>query len=307
VSQFFVGLWVGCVLAPPASLCSSPTMNTTEAARRAYWTEQMDAATAFMSAVEEFPVDDCGEPVVPLVEAVRAAGVDVRFANRAHVRGLPRLFWLREGLLDSFLACAHDLNARGWAISVEDGFRTVEMQKYLARQPYTFDVIVKRVIWECGGGTPSLDLVTRRVSALIASSPKVGTHMSGSALDISVHHIDDGSEVDRGGPYLELSELTPMSSPFVSDAARANRATITEVMARHRFVAYPYEFWHYNQGDAYDHFLSGNRSAARYGAVDVDPASGRVRAISDPRQPLNAPEEIEAEIWRVMSRVGATD
>lgn len=280
--------------------------NPTEDARRAYWAEQMDAATAFMQAINDFPVDDCGEQVVPLVEAARAAGVDVRFSAKPHVRGLPRLFWLREGLIEGFLACARDLNARGWAMTVEDGFRTVEMQKYLARQPYTFDVIVKRVIWECGGATPSLELVTRRVNALVASSPKVGTHMSGSAIDISVHRIDDGSEVDRGGPYIEMSERTPMPSPFVSDAARANRAAITELMARHGFVAYPYEFWHYNQGDAYDHFLNGNRAPARYGAVDVDPASGRVRAIADPRQLLNAPEEIEAEIRRVLAQPGVT-
>jgi zinc D-Ala-D-Ala dipeptidase len=274
--------------------------NNTEDARRAYWTEQMDAATAFMQAINELPVDECGEPVVPLVDAVRAAGVDVRFSVKPHVRGLPRLFWLREGLLDDFLACARDLNARGWAMTVEDGFRTVEMQKHLARQPYTFDVIVKRVMWECGGATPSLELVTRRVNALVASSPKVGTHMSGSAIDISVHHVADGVEVDRGGPYVEMSERTPMQSPFVSDAARANRAAITGLMARHGFVTYPFEFWHYNQGDVYDHYLNGNRAPARYGAVDVDPATGRVRAIADPSRPLNAPDEIEAEIRRVL-------
>lgn len=275
-------------------------LNNNEDARRAYWAEQMDAATAFMRAVHDFPVDECGEPVVSLIDAVRAAGVDVRFSVKPHVRGLPRLFWLREGLLDDFLACARDLNARGWAMTVEDGFRTVEMQKHLARQPYTFDVIVKRVMWECGGVTPSLGLVTQRVNALVASSPKVGTHMSGSAIDISVHHIADGAEVDRGGPYIEMSERTPMSSPFVSDAALANRAAITSLMARHGFVAYPYEFWHYNKGDAYDHYLNGRRTPARYGAVDVDPATGGVRPIDEPTQLLNEPEEIEAEIRRVL-------
>jgi D-alanyl-D-alanine dipeptidase len=278
-------------------------LNSNEDARRAYWAEQMDAATAFMQAINDFPVAECGEPVVPLVEAVRAAGVDVRFSARPHVRGLPRLFWLREGLLGDFLACARDLNARGWAMTVEDGFRTVEMQKFLARQPYTFDVIVKRVIWECGGLTPSLELVTRRVNALVASAPKVGTHMSGSAIDISVHRIDNGAEVDRGGPYIEMSERTPMPSPFVSDAARANRVAITELMARHGFVAYPWEFWHYSSGDAYDQFLRRTGKPALYGPVDWDPVTGAVTPLERPDEPLNSESEVRAEILAALDRL----
>ena len=137
---------------------------------------------------------------------------------------------------------------------------------------------------------------------MVAAAPKVGTHMSGSAIDISVCRLDNGQEIDRGKPYLEMSELTPMASPFVSAEARANRAAITAVMARFGFVAYPWEFWHYNKDDAYDHHLNGNPEPARYGAVDVDLGTGRVRAIADPRQPLNAPAEIEAEIKRVLDQ-----
>ena len=40
--------------------------------RRAYWTEQMDAAYAFMRRMLEYPVQDCGEPLVSLRDAVTA-------------------------------------------------------------------------------------------------------------------------------------------------------------------------------------------------------------------------------------------
>jgi len=276
------------------------TATPLDSERRAYWSAQMDEAYAFMQAINAFPVHECGEPMVSLVDAAQTAGARVRFSAKPHVHGLPRLYWMRAGLLDDFLGCARAMNERGWEIMVEDGFRTVEMQKYLARQPYTFDVIVNRVIWECGGVVPDLNLVVRRMNALVAGAPKVGTHMSGSAIDISVYRLDTDEEIDRGGPYLEMSALTPMDSPFVSAAARANRMAITAIMARFGFVAYPWEFWHYNKGDAYDHYLNGSHQPARYGAVDVDPASGHVRAIDDPQRPLNAPEEIEAEIRRVL-------
>jgi len=122
----------------------------------------------------------------------------------------------------------------------------------------------------------------------------VGTHCVGSAIDISVLALEGGAEVDRGAPYLEISERTPMDSPFVSAEARENRAEITDLMARHGFSTYPFEFWHYNAGDAYEELLSGRGGPARYGPVDLDPESGEVRPIADAATPLNSEAEIAA-------------
>jgi zinc D-Ala-D-Ala dipeptidase len=150
--------------------------------------------------------------------------------------------------------------------------------------------------WEMGGEMPGGELFRRRLAALIAMSPKVGTHCSGSAVDLSVVRLEDGTEIDRGAPYLEISEKTPLGSPFVTEEARRNRAEITALMARHGFRTYRFEFWHYNKGDAYDAYLSGSGRPARYGPVDLDPASGAVTAIADPAAPLNSEEEIGARI-----------
>lgn len=223
------------------------TNKTDDNARRAYWAAKMDEAYTFMGQIRQYPVAECGEPMVSLVDAVAATGVEVSFSDKPHVKGLPRLFWLRAGLIDDFMRCARAMNDQGWVLKVEDAFRTLTMQKFLARAPYTFDVILQRLEWECNGAAPSVDLVMRRVNALVASAPKVGTHMSGSAIDISVLQRDSGLEVDRGRPYLEMSELTPMDSPFVSAAAHANRLAITALMRKQGFVTYPWEFWHYNK------------------------------------------------------------
>jgi hypothetical protein len=140
--------------------------------------------------------------------------------------------------------------------------------------------------------------------AMVALMPKVGTHMSGSAIDISVLGLADGREVDRGVPYLELSELTPMASPFVSPQAQENRREITAVMRRHGFFEYPFEFWHYNAGDVYESLLRETGAPARYGAIDWDPGDGSVRPLPQPEQPLNSPDEIRAEIDRALQRLG---
>ena len=228
------------------------------------------------------------EPLVSLVKATQAAGVEVEFSSKPHVLGLPRLYFLREGLIAPFLAAAREMLRRGWVMRIEDGFRTREMQRQLARQPYTFDILLERLRWELDGRPPTAQLVLRRMSALVANAPQVGTHMSGSAIDISVLDRARGCEIERGAPYIELSELTPMDSPFVSPAAQDNRAAITDLMARHGFWAYPWEFWHYNSGDAYEAILRGTDKLARYGPVDMDPATGTVLPILSSLEELNS-------------------
>ncbi len=273
-------------------------------ARRRYWGEQMDAAYAFMLEILADPVHECGEPLVSLRDAAASAGVDMRFSEEPHVLGLPRLFYLREGLVPGFLASAREMNGRGWALKVEDGFRTRLMQKHLALRNEVFAVVMRRVMWERGGAVPDVELLRRRLAAVVASCPRVGTHMSGSAIDISVFAAD-GREVDRGGgPYLTMSEVTPMGSPFVSEEAHANRMEITSLMARHGFSTYPFEFWHYNGGDAFHEHLRRSRATARYGAVDFEPAAGKVISIANPEEALNSATEIQARIEEVLAGPG---
>jgi zinc D-Ala-D-Ala dipeptidase len=276
-----------------------------EAEPRSYWTREMDDAYAFMLAVESYPVEECGEPCRPLRPAAADAGVTVLFSEEPHVRGLPRLHYLRAGLVSSFIAAARELNARGWALRVEDAYRTREMQKYNALRPEVFPLVLARARWELRGALPSLDLLRRRLAALIAMNPRVGTHCGASAIDISVIDLANGSEVDRGAPYLEISEKTPMDSPFVSAEARMNRADITSLMKRHGFDTYRFEFWHYNAGDAYAGYLAGEGRPARYGPVDLDPVSGKVTPIEDATSPLNSRAEIEGRIRELLGETAS--
>jgi len=211
---------------------------------------------------------------------------------------------LREGQIPGFLQAAGAMNRRGWVLKVEDGYRNRTMQKYIGRIPWIFDAILRKSIWELEGRTPDPAFLFRRILTLTAQMPKIGTHMSGSAIDISVLDRMTGAEVDRGAPYCEMSERTPMDSPFVGSEAQRNRAAITEILEEAGFVAYPYEFWHYNSGDAYERILRNDREPAQYGAVDWDPDTGAVRPIEAPEKPLNGLDEIEADIRVALQRIG---
>ena len=269
---------------------------------RKYWSEQMEAAAAFMERILATPVQECGETMVYLPDTAKQAGVEVLFSDSLLAGRFERQFYLREGLVGAFLEVGRRMNSRGWIIKVEDAYRSSSMQKALGRDSGVFTRIVNKVFWELQGKEPSAELMFRRLSVLIATRPKLGTHMSGSALDISVVDRSSGDELDRGGPYLELSERTPMSSPFVSESARRIREEITELMGESGFVAYPYEFWHYSQGDAFQTLLDPDRPKAGYGAIDFDAKSGTVTPIGDPLAPLHILEEIEGAVQEALGR-----
>ena len=127
-------------------------------------------------------------------------------------------------------------------------------------------------------------------------------------MDISAVNSATGIELARGGACDEISELTPMGSPFISPDERGNRAAITEIMQDHGFMAYPYEFWHYSQGDAYAELLTNSGRSARYGAVDCDPEKNpAVIPIKDPCLPLHTPGEIEFAIRKTRERLAEQD
>ncbi len=273
-----------------------------EAARRAYWTEQLDLGYAMVEQLLEYPVEECGEPFASIPQAAEAAGVEILFSETKIAGDLDRIFFLRESLVEHVIAIAREMNERGWVLKIEDAFRTVEMQRQLVRKPEVFDAILRMCLWENGGERPSVDFMFRRAIVLVANIPKVGTHMSGSAIDVSVFRMRDGREVWRGGPYLEMSEKTPMRSPFITEEELKNRLEITAIMESHGFMHFPYEFWHFNQGDAGDHILNQTPGPARYGPVDWDPSTNRVTPVRDPLKPLNPLPQIEQAIQAALSR-----
>jgi hypothetical protein len=176
------------------------------------------------------------------------------------------------------------------------------MQRKLGTKASIFRAILAKVVWESGMDDPDPELVLRRQSVLVAAVPKVAGHMSGCAVDISVLSRDTRAPLDRGGPYLEMSELTPMFCPFVSAEALKIRAEITAMMARHGFAAYPFEFWHYSMGDVFAEHLRCSGHPARYAAVHRDAAGGAIEPVPDLLAPLHADEDVRAAIAAALER-----
>lgn len=271
--------------------------------RRAYWTEQMERGYDLVQQVLQFEVSECQEGFASIVDAAEDAQVEMMFSETKIAGELDRVFFIRQGLVGDLMAIGRAMNDRGWILKIEDGFRSMKMQSELVRKPDLFDAILKKCIWEHAGELPSAEIVFRRAIILIANIPKAGTHMSGSAVDVSVFRRDDGREVWRGNTYLEMSERTPMRSPFIEPPDLQNRLEITAMMESRGFVHFPYEFWHYNQGDAMGHILTGLPAPARYGPVHWDPQTNAVAPYDDSLSPLNPINVIEREIAAATERL----
>ena len=278
-------------------------MNSDETARRAYWTEQMELGYEMVEQLLKHPVEECGEPFASIPAAAESAGVEMWFSGTKIVGDMDRVFHLRESNVREIVAIGREMNERGWILKIEDGFRSLEMQGTLVRKPEVFDAVVKKCIWENGGEMPSVEFIARRSIVMVANIPKIGGHMSGSAIDISVFRRDDGREVPRGGPYLTVDETTPMRSPFVSEEHLQNRLEITALMESHGFMHFPFEFWHFSKGDVADRIMNRDSSPARFGAVNWDPETNEITSVEDSKKPLNPLPQIEKEIDAALRRI----
>lgn len=278
------------------------TTNADNDARRAYWAAQMELGYTLAQQTLPFEIRECGEGFASIPDAAAAAGVEMLFSQSKIAGSLDRVFFMRERLVKDVMAVGRAMNERGWILKIEDGYRSLEMQGQLVRKPEVFDAILQKCIWENGGVTPPVELVARRAFVLVANVPKIGTHMSGSAIDVSAFRRDDGSEVWRGNAYLEMSERTPMRSPFITPEDLRNRLEITAMLEAQGFIHFPYEFWHFNQGDALGHLARGLPAPARYGAVHWDAQTNRVTPCENPLTPLNPLDAFEREIAAAMQR-----
>ena len=271
-------------------------------ARRAFWTKQLDQAHALMLQMQRHPIQESGEKFASLIDAAKAAGVEMTFSDSKLGGKFDRIYWMRESLVPDVIAIGKKMNERGWVMKIEDAYRTLLMQGTLSLQPSVFTAIAERCAWESGKANPDVDLVIRRAMCLVANLPVNGTHLYGCAIDISVFRRDTGKEVWRGEPYLHMSEKTPMASPFVDDAARQARKEITAIVESRGFLHYPGEFWHYNKGDVLWHMYRGETTPARFGPVHWDPRTNTVTAFDDIQSPIHPPAEIQAAIHKALAR-----
>jgi D-alanyl-D-alanine dipeptidase len=100
-----------------------PSRTNDDAARRAYWAEQMELGYAMVQKLIAFPVSECGERLASIPKAAAAAKVEMLISTSKIAGDLDRVFYMRESLVRDVITIAREMNEGGWILKIEDGFR----------------------------------------------------------------------------------------------------------------------------------------------------------------------------------------
>jgi D-alanyl-D-alanine dipeptidase len=251
----------------------------------------MEAAYDFMQRLLEYPVEECGESLESLREAALEAGVEIVFAPGRKLGMFDRVFDVRRSLVEKLLRIAEACLRRDCLLRIEDAYRSPATQARGACSAYVIESVLRKVLWELDGAPPTAELVFRRLAVWTATTLKFANHTSGSAVDVTVAGRD-GTPLDLGGAYPQLSHQTPMASPFISSQAGRNRQLLCEVFAEEGFVPYPFEFWHFSHGDADCEMIAATGRPGRFGPVEWSGDTRQITPVHDSLRPLVTIDEI---------------
>ncbi|GAA1161633.1 D-Ala-D-Ala dipeptidase VanX-Sc [Kribbella jejuensis] len=74
-------------------------------------------------------------------------------------------------------------------------------------------------------------------------------HTRGSAVDLTLYHLDTGELADMGGDHDLMDPISRHGAPGVTAKQAQNRETLASVMEAAGFERYECEWWHYKLRD----------------------------------------------------------
>lgn len=89
---------------------------------------------------------------------------------------------------------------------------------------------------------PNIDRAEMFTGGYVA--PRSG-HSRGSAIDLTLHHLDTGDLAAMGGGHDLMDERSHHGARGISPVEAANRAQLCSVMEASGFRRYECEWWHY--------------------------------------------------------------
>ncbi len=80
----------------------------------------------------------------------------------------------------------------------------------------------------------------------VAPPSKGGYHTRGIAVDLTIRRLEDGKLLEMGTYHDDFTEKAHADCPDISDEAKRNRKMLCDLMVKHGFEPYRYEWWHFN-------------------------------------------------------------
>lgn len=207
---------------------------------------------ADLATIRIEPID---EPLVPIVETSELTALQIG-EDMLSITG--DLIYVRQNVAERLGQASLLLadRAKGAQLQVVYGYRALSIQKRLFQKFY--DQFSEQY---------SGDELIEQTHRLIAQ-PTVAGHPTGGAVDIQI--IRDRQPLDFGTTIWEFVPDSYTFSPFVSEAAGANRQLLRRIMVDSGFAPFDGEWWHFSYGDK-EWAKYYDRDFALYEQVHVQP------------------------------------
>jgi D-alanyl-D-alanine dipeptidase len=128
--------------------------------------------------------------------------------------------WLHRDAAEALLRVQRDLRREGLGLKVFDAYRPYHVQQRM---------------W---------DLI--RDERYVSNPAKnAGRHTRGTAVDVTL--VDrQGRELSMPTAFDDFTERAHRNAAGIPARAKANSLRLEQAMARHGFIPYPYEWWHFD-------------------------------------------------------------
>ncbi|MDX2071765.1 MAG: M15 family metallopeptidase [Haliscomenobacter sp.] len=169
-------------------------------------------------------VENADNELVEIIKVIPSVKLDIKYAtkdNLVHQRVYKQArAFARKPVVEALQKIQAELNTQGLGIKVFDGYR-----------PYAVTCLFYAAI---------------RDTTFVAAPWRGSRHNRGCALDLTLINLKTGKELPMPSGYDETTERAFHDYQGGTEEERKNRAILREVMTKHGFAIYKYEWWHYD-------------------------------------------------------------
>jgi D-alanyl-D-alanine dipeptidase len=201
--------------------------------------------------VLKIPIHDNHEPLVDLTKQT-----DIAYGPSPEIPNNKDYTFLRKTVYEQLKKASTHL-PHGVHFCLYEGYRSLSLQEMLFNEHYAH-IRAHHPDWS---QEELFNETTKLVSPVVNQdqSKNIPPHSTGGAID--VYLIDDqGQPLDMGihpKDWMQDKDgtLSFTDSKVISQAAKTNRALMSQVLEQVGFVNYPTEYWHWSYGDRYWAFV----------------------------------------------------
>lgn len=216
-----------------------------------------------MAAVRQWPINECGEAVVP---ASLCPERRILVRPQYFIEGLPGALpecFVREGVLERLLRVADTLPSE-YKLVLLDAWRPFSLQKWL------FERHTQQLVNGPRSNGQSPDMFVSRPSEDTERQPPF--HLTGGAVDLTI--ADNRGQLLNMGTRFDKTTKASYTCHYESvgetneraRGVRDNRRFLYQSMIEAGFANIPSEWWHFSYGDQLWAALTG-REKAIYGST----------------------------------------